>query len=118
MKISIIAVLITISFFTSCVQKKYKKTVVFTVNTSAKKNITTVGIRGNGKPLSWNEDVALVASNKDSSYSIPITFETGYTFTEVKFVINDTLELQDKGNRRINFEKGDTTFYQCVFDKE
>ncbi|MFM2362392.1 MAG: hypothetical protein RLZZ316_1294, partial [Bacteroidota bacterium] len=39
-----------------CVQKAYKKTVVFKLNTANQKNIQSVGVRGNEKPLSWQQD--------------------------------------------------------------
>ncbi len=103
--------------FTSCVQKTYKKTVVFSVNTAALKNIKMVGIKGKDKPLSWKKTTEMqVLPNDSTTYTTAITFETGYTFTEVKFVINDTVELEDKDNRRVNFDKGDTTFYKAVYN--
>ncbi|MFC4262960.1 hypothetical protein ACFOWM_08735 [Ferruginibacter yonginensis] len=106
-----------ILLYSSCVQKTFKKTVVFSLDTNGKTSITSVGIKGNNKPLSWKNITKLNALKNDSSiYTTAITFETGYTFTEVKFVINDTMELQDADNRRVNFEKGDTTFYTAVFN--
>ena len=104
--------------FTSCVQKTYKKTVVFTVDVSAVKNVKKVGIRGNDKPLSWEYDTEMKAIKKDSLYRITITGETGYTFTEVKFVVNDTFELQNQDNRKILFSEKDTTFYTAKFNKQ
>lgn len=106
-----------ILLLTGCVQKTYKKIVVFELDTSAVPNITTVGIRGKDKPLNWNTSTALTPVKKDSSYTITVSFVTGYTFTEVKFTVNDELELQDKENRRIHFSAKDTTFYKAVFDK-
>ena len=50
-----IVTIIAIAFsllVTSCVQKTYKKTVVFTVDASEIKNVKKVGIRGKDKPLS------------------------------------------------------------------
>jgi len=104
---------------TSCVQKSYKRTVVFTLDVSTIKNIKKVGIRGNDRPLSWDTDTEMKALKKDSLYQIAITGETGYKFTEVKFVVNDTFELQNKENRRVYFdEKKDTTYYKAKFNKE
>jgi hypothetical protein len=40
-----------------CFKKKYKKTVVFGNAYINKENIKLLGLEGNGKPLSWNEDV-------------------------------------------------------------
>ncbi|MBL7752382.1 MAG: hypothetical protein JNN29_13425, partial [Chitinophagaceae bacterium] len=50
--------LITIALFLlpACVQKAYKKTIIITLEVKGKKDIETVGIRGGGGPLSWDED--------------------------------------------------------------
>ena len=49
-------------------------------------------------------------------FQITITGETGYKFTEVKFVVNDTFEFKDKENRRVIFSEKDTTFYKAKFN--
>ncbi len=103
-------------FITSCVQKTYKKTVVFELDTKDVKNIKTVGVKGNDKPLNWNYVKEMTAVKKDTTYSIALTFLTGYKFTEVKFSINGDFELKDKGNRRIEFSDKDTTVYKAVFN--
>lgn len=102
---------------TSCVQKTYKKTVVFTVDVSKIKNIKKVGIRGNDKPLSWDYDTEMKAIQKDSLYQIALTVETGYKFTEVKFVVNDSMEFQNEDNRRIVFSEKDTTYFNAKFNR-
>lgn len=118
MKSIVTRIVIVFSFLvTSCVQKTYKKTVVFTLDVSEIKNIKKVGIRGNDKPLSWDYDTEMKEIKKDILYQITITGETGYKFTEVKFVVNDTFELQNEDNRRINFSEKDTTFYKAKFNK-
>jgi hypothetical protein len=43
-------------------------------------------------------------------YELTTTFETGYTFTEIKFMVNDSLEFENQENRRVDFSQGDTTF--------
>jgi hypothetical protein len=101
---------------TACVQKAYKKTVVVTLTIQNNKNIKTVGIRGNGNPLSWEKDYELTPIVKDSLYTTTITAVTGYKFAEIKFTVNGEFELQDKPNRRVEFAKGDTTFYNAVFN--
>lgn len=103
--------------FVSCVQKTYKKTVVFTLDVSEVKNVQKVGIRGNNNPLSWEYDTEMKEVKKDSVYQITITGETGYKFTEVKFVVNDVFELQGKDNRRVVFSEKDTTVYNAKFNK-
>lgn len=103
----------------SCVQKTYKRTVVITLDVSKVKNIESVGIRGNGKPLTWETDYPMQAVVKDSLYKAIITTETGYLFAEGKCTVNGNFELQDQPNRRIEFDtNNDTTFVHLVFDKE
>ena len=114
-KLAIIALLLSL-ILTSCVQKTYQKTVVFTLDASEIKNIKTVGIKGNDKPLSWSKSSEMRAIKKDSLYQLTITFETGYTFTEIKFMVNDSLEFENKDNRRVNFSTSDTTFYKVKFN--
>lgn len=114
-KLAIIALLLSL-ILTSCVQKTYQKTVVFTLDASEIKNIKTAGIKGNDKPLSWSKNSEMKAIKKDSLYQLTITFETGYTFTEIKFMVNDSLEFENKDNRRVNFSTTDTTFYKAKFN--
>ena len=102
---------------TSCVQKTYKKTVVFTLDVSEIKKVEKVGIRGSDKPLSWDFDTEMKALKKDSLFQIAITGETGYKFTEVKFVINNIFEFQNGDNRKVVFSESDTTFYNAKFNK-
>jgi hypothetical protein len=113
--VTTIALLLTL-LVTSCVQKTFKKTVVFRLNTSEIKEVKKVGIRGNDKPLSWDYDTKMKEIKKDSLYEIAVTFETGYKFTEVKFVVNDTFEFKDKENRRVLFSAKDTTFYNAKYN--
>jgi hypothetical protein len=97
-------------------KKPIKKTVIITLNTAGKQNIQTVGIRGEGKPLSWREDFAMQPAIKDSLYTATITAVTGYKFAEMKFTIDGEFELNDQPNRRVVFSDGDTTFYNAVFN--
>lgn len=99
-----------------CVQKAYKKTVVITLTVSGMKDINTVGIRGNGKPLNWDQDVALQPVIKDSLYTATITTITGYRFAEIKFTVNGEFELQNQPNRRLELNDKDTTYYNAVFN--
>lgn len=55
-------------FCSSCVQKKHKRTVVFTLNTIGIKDIKNVGIRGWDNPLSWDKDYPMQEIVKDSLY--------------------------------------------------
>lgn len=103
-------------FAAACVQKTYNKTVVFLLNVGAQTEIKTVGIKGSDKPLSWQSDTNMTAIIPDSLYRVVVTYATGYKFTEVKFVVNDKVELKDQGNRRVVFSNKDTTLYSANFD--
>jgi len=102
----------------SCVQKSYQRTVKLTLDVSALDSIKTVGVRGKGGPLSWDTDFPMSEIYKDSLYQTVISAETGYLFTEIKFTVNNQFEFENKPNRIVNFDKGDTTFYHAVFNSE
>jgi putative oxidoreductase len=112
--------IITIAIFTlaGCVQKSSKKTVIVKLNAAGVKNIQTVGIRGDEKPLSWDYDLELKPVIKDSLYIAAFSLVTGYKFTEAKFTINGQFELNEKGNRKIMFSDKDTAIYEAKFDVE
>lgn len=101
----------------ACVQKTYKKTVVFTLVVNNIKDIQTVGLRGNGNPLSWETDYPLQTIVKDSLYRVTVSTITGYKIAEVKFTVNGDFELKNQPNRRIPLHDNDTTYYNAVFDK-
>lgn len=103
---------------TGCVQKASKRIVVVSVDVSKIDNVKSVGIRGNGKPLSWETDLPMHEIVKDSLYRGIINTTTGYLFTECKFTVNGNFELQNQANRRIIFDnQKDTTKVNFVFDK-
>lgn len=99
-----------------CVQKSGLKTVIVNLDVRGAKNIQTVGLRGNAKPLSWDYDLELKPVIKDTLYTAMFPIVTGYTFIEVKFNINGQFELAEKNNRRITFSTQDTTIYEAKFD--
>ena len=99
-----------------CVQKSYKKTVVVTLAVPGAKDIKSVGIRGQGKPLSWDHDFDMTLVVKDSLYTATITAVTGYKFAEIKFTVNGEYELKDQPNRKVLFSDKDTTYYTAVFN--
>lgn len=103
---------------TNCVQKTYERKVTFLLHTEQLKNIKKVGLRGNNRPLSWKKDLEMTALKKDSLYSVTVTFLTGYKFAEVKFVVNDEFELQEKDNRRVIFNENGEITYEAIFNKE
>jgi hypothetical protein len=102
----------------SCVQKAYKKTIIIKLTIPHTKDIKTVGIRGNGNPLSWDKDFELKPLVKDSIYTMTTTVLTGYKFAEIKFTVNGEFELKERPNRRLVFSDRDTTYYNAVFNLE
>ena len=101
-----------------CVQKSYRKTVVIRLTVPQGKEVKSVGVRGEGKPLSWNADLALTPVEKDSLYTATISTVTGYKFAEIKFTVNGDFELKEKPNRRVMFSDKDTTYYTALFDSD
>lgn len=101
-----------------CVQKSYKKTLVLQLHTEGMKNIKTVGVRGEGKPLSWRNDLAMMPLKKDSLYTATVTIITGYKYGEIKFTINGEFELEKKDDRKVYFNDKDTTVYEATFNIE
>lgn len=115
-KIKLLILSPAILFFASCVQKSSKKTIIVKLNVAGIKNIQSVGIRGNEKPLSWDYDMELKPIIKDTLYVGTFSLVTGYKFTEAKFTINGEFELKEKDNRKIIFSSNDTTLYEGKFD--
>ena len=100
----------------SCVQKTKTQKVTLFLDVSGIKDIKTVGVRGEGKPLSWNEDLRLEEVKKDSLFKISFIGNTGKLCTELKFSVNGELELQDKDNRKLYFNKSGITIFNAKFN--
>ncbi len=115
-KYQLIIISLLVLSASSCVQKAYKKTIVITLTVQNIKDIKTVGIRGNGKPLSWDTDFEMTPIVKDSIYTATATTVTGYKFAEIKFTVNGDFELKEQPNRRLVFSDKDTTYYNAVFN--
>ncbi len=113
-KYSLIFVALIVS---SCVQKTRTVTVEYHLHVSKLKNIKSVAIRGGDKPLSWESDFAMQPIKPDSLYKCYVTYKTGYKFTEVKFVVDDTFELANSPNRKIVFSARDTTVYKASYNR-
>ncbi len=115
---TLIFLLLGILFLGGCVQKAHLKTVFVTLTIHNHKNIGTVGIRGNGNPLSWENDYPMEAVIKDSVYKANFKTMTAFKFTEIKFTTDGTWELQNKPNRRVYYQDNkDTVFISAVFDQ-
>ncbi len=116
-KINLLYFVLFCFLITSCVQKSHNQTVTVILDVSAIKDIKTVGVRGNGKPLSWDEDFEMKPLIIDSLYTATFSGKTGYLFAEIKFVVNGEFELKDKDNRRVYFDKSKKTIYKATFNK-
>lgn len=115
-KILTILAIIPLFIQLSCVQKTRKVTIHLKLRLSGMQNISIVGIRGNGKPLSWDKDVLMQPLIKDSVYTATINTVTGYNFCEIKFTVNGKMELDGQPNRRINFKATNEVSYNAAFD--
>lgn len=103
----------------SCVQETTKRTVTFNVDARNVSEVKSMSLRGQHYPLSWRKNYALSDDNNDSIFTTTITFDLPFDYTDVKFVLNDnTYELKDKPNRRINFENDTLLTYSATFDVE
>lgn len=110
-------VIVLLCCLTNCVQKTSHKTVIFILKVDGIKNIKSVGVRGKDKPLSWDSNFDLVPIKKDSIYKATVSYNTGYKFTEVKFVVDGEFELRNDSNRKINFSEKDTIIFYAEFNK-
>ncbi len=115
-KINLLCFVLFCFFISSCVQESYNQTVTVILDASGIKNIKTVGVRGEGKPLSWDEDFEMKPLIKDSLYTATFSGKTGYLFAEIKFVVNGEFELKDQNNRRVVFDKSRKTIYKAKFN--
>lgn len=111
-----IIILLAIISLTSCVQKSKKHAVTLLLDVSALKDIKNVGVRGENKPFSWNEDLAMEVVKKDSLYKTTFALETGRICIEIKFTINGEFELQDRDNRKVYFNQNGKTVYKAKFN--
>lgn len=115
---SFLSILCIVLMATGCVQKTRKATVVYTLALPDSVTASTAGIRGSDQPLSWREDLALTRQPGDSVFRIAVTYETGYTYTEAKFTLQNDCAREEDFSRRIVFDKADTTYYRAVFGKQ
>lgn len=116
MKKVIMLLAVTILGLTSCVQKSYIRKVTLLLDVTGNKDIKTVGIRGENKPFSWNEDVEMEVVKKDSLYKKTFEINTGKLCTEIKFTINGEFELQEQENRKVYFSTYKETVYKAKFN--
>jgi hypothetical protein len=109
-------ILLAIVSITSCVQKTKKHSVTLLLDVSAMKDVKSVGVRGNDKPFSWDNDTQMEVVKKDSLYKTTFIIETGRICTELKFTVNGNFELKGKENRKVYFDESGKTVYKATFD--
>lgn len=102
----------------SCVQKAYERKVELTLRLPKKQAVTTIGVYGSDKPLSWQQPLSLEPIIADSVYRVTFTSKTGYLQTELKFMVNDQWELNNQPNRILKYNTEGVTKMEVVFDRE
>lgn len=99
------------------VQPTTRQKVTYLLDVSGMKGVQAVGIRGSDKPLNWDQDLELQPIVKDSLYRATVTYQTGYRFTQVKFLVNDQMELNGQDNRQVFFADGGNTVIRARYDQ-
>lgn len=102
----------------SCVQKTYERKVELTLRLPQKQAVTSIGVYGSGNPLSWQQPLALKPIIADSVYRVTFTAKTGFLQTELKFMVNEQWELNNKPNRILKYNTEGVTKMEVVFDRE
>ena len=112
--------LVIMTALSSCVQETHIKTVSFQVDMKSVEPFQTVGIRGDIKPLSWENTTELTDDDNDSIYSGTFEFDTASNQLNFKFVIDgQSFELEGKNNRYLPFEyKIENLTYSSMYDQE
>ena len=110
---------IVLCLMLGCVQDTHKKTLTISVDMSQQTYFESVGIRGNLKPLSWEENTLLNDPDGDGIYEVALELDTASDYLQFKFVKNeDEFELDGKDNRLIKFEyRPEALSYSAVFDQ-
>lgn len=99
------------------VQPATSQKVTYQLNVSGVKNIASVGIRGSDNPLNWEQNLELQPIVKDSLYQATVTYKTGYRFTQVKFLVNNQIELEGQDNRKVFFDTGGATLVLARYNQ-
>lgn len=103
-----------------CVQETHDKKIRITVNMKGVTDFEQVGIRGDIKPLSWQENLTLEDKDRDSIYNVDVIVNTAQNQLNFKLVLDEnSFELEGKENRSIPFEyKTESLEYITSFDSE
>ncbi|MBG9378773.1 hypothetical protein I5907_21250 [Panacibacter sp. DH6] len=118
-KNKLMILLLAVVLLGGCVQEAHLKTVMVTLTVHNKKGIQAVGIRGNGNPLTWEQDYPMTAVVTDSVYHASFKTMTAFKFTEMKFTVDGAWELEGRPNRKVVYpENRDTVVVNAVFDQQ
>ena len=110
--------LLIITLLSSCVQPTKKQKVNFRVDANGIDNVQSIGVRGAVPPLNWNKSFLLEDPNRDLIYTGTLEFDLPYDFVELKFVKNSSdFELEGKDNRKLYFDKSQTTNFTVRFNE-
>ncbi len=104
----------------ACVQERHDKNILISVDMTGTSEFEKVGIRGDLKPLGWQESLLLEDHDKDSIYTAEVIINTASNQLNFKLVLDEDLfELEGKENRIIPFEyKTESLQYITAFDSE
>ena len=102
----------------ACVQERHDKNILISVDMTGTSEFEKVGIRGDLKPLGWQESLLLEDHDKDSIYTAEVIINTASNQLNFKLVLDEDLfELEGKENRIIPFEyKTESLQYITAFD--
>lgn len=102
----------------SCVQATKKQTIHFEVDVRQEADLSSISVRGSLAPLNCNDNFELSDEDQDSIYTGSITFDIPYDYVNIKFVKNaEQFELDNQDNRKLVFDKSQTTTYQAIFNQ-
>lgn len=108
--------------WSACVQPAYDRVVVYRVAVSDSSVVNTVGLRGQGNPLSWSNDLPMTpVPDSIGLFEVTVTHHTGSLANEVKFTENGQFEFEGEANRTVRMPPttvgNDTTYFRGIFNR-
>ncbi len=113
----IYVVLIVSVFLYSCVQETYPQNIMFEVDARGLE-FDSLSVRGDFPPLDWDTNIRLEDPDGDSIFTKEIILQSPYTFFQFKCVMDETFELFDQPNRRVDFEEDMSTEVRIRYNKK
>ena len=116
--LKIITALLCLATMISCVQEEHLKKVTFQVDMNAIDTVGIVQINGDFVSPPWSEPVTMTDNDNDGVYEFTVEQETAKSTVSFKFIHNNTYELKDQNNRKLQlvYEPEEVTYY-AVFDQ-